>query len=223
MRAISYLGFPLLLLIVINVIFFQGCKKSNDSDCDDSNSDTSNVLEKPNIYIYPETKTQLTVNLDFPIGGEVIASIPDYGNGWNVSVDTNGLIDNTYSYLFYESTQPDIWQKYSGWILKKDSLEVFFRENMSEYGFYGQEINDFVEYWIPRFNDYEYYLIFPQTIDIIEDVVILNISEEPDNLLRLFYIIKGFHNSPNIELIEPQINIFKRENYFVTEWGVVLN
>ena len=35
------------------------------------------VAYKPNIYLYPIEKTQLTVKLQFPKGGKVIKSIPD--------------------------------------------------------------------------------------------------------------------------------------------------
>ncbi len=33
-------------------------------------------VEKPNIYLYPEKKTKMTVSLEFPYGGEVTESIP---------------------------------------------------------------------------------------------------------------------------------------------------
>ena len=222
MRALRLLGFSLIILgIIISTITFQGC----EPDCDiEPECDTCVTVYKPNIYIYPIENIQLLVNLDFPLGGEVITSIPDYGNGWNVLVDTNGLIDNYYNYLFYESKQPDVWQKNNGWIIQQTDLESFFTENMTKYGFYGAEIQDFIEYWIPRLNDFEYYEIYPQTSEIIIDVIRLNFSTSPDNLLRLFYVVKGFDNLPTHTLIAPIIDTtFKRENYFVTEWGVILN
>lgn len=95
---------------------------------------------------------------------------------------------------------------------------------MLKHGFYGAEIKDYIDYWIPRFNDFEYYEIYPQTSDIICDAIRLNFSTSPDNLLRLFYVVKGLDNLPGHALIEPIIDTtFKRENYFVTEWGVILN
>ena len=53
-----------------------------------------------------------------------------------------------------------------------------------------REINDFIEYWIPKFNDFKYYCIYPQNSDIINSVIEINFSHEPDNLLRLFYVVK---------------------------------
>ena len=141
MKAIKYLA---LLFIAITYLTtastLQSCKKDNidpDNDCD-----TCVVAYKPNIYLYPTEKTQLTVNLKFPKGGKVIKSIPEYGKGWNASVDTNGLINDSYTYLFYESSQPDIWQREYGWTIKVDKLDLFFRKNLTNYGFKAHEIED---------------------------------------------------------------------------------
>ncbi|HOT89399.1 MAG TPA: hypothetical protein PKZ43_00290 [Bacteroidales bacterium] len=216
MKTLKFFGIPFFFIICFIIAMpFQGC----DPDDDKCNND-SNVY-KPNIYIYPNEQIQLTVKLDFPKGGRILTSIPEYGTGWDVLVDTNGIINNTYSYLFYESTQPDVWQKKDGWIIKKEELESFFRKNMADYGFKGREIEDFIDYWIPLLDDYSYYSIFPQTKNIINEVIQLNISKQPDNLLRLFYLIKG-HNQLLYKLNEPTIEHFQREGYFVTEWGVIL-
>ena len=181
------------------------------------------MVYKPNIYIYPKEITQLFVNIDFPIGGEIITSIPEYGTGWDVTVDTNGLIDNKYNYLFYESIQPDVWQLNEGWIVKRSDLKDFFDENMSNSGFFGEEIQDFTDYWIPRLTDSEYYALYPQNSMIIESVIALSFSKEPDNLLRLFYVVKGVNTMPSSKLTEPKIDkLFDRKGFFVVEWGVIL-
>ena len=220
MKTIKLLGFPILLiaLLIMSSIPFQSCDPEDDGDID-----TCSLVYKPNIYIYPTEKMQININLNFPIGGNIILSIPEYGNGWNIIVDTNGLIDNTYNYLFYESKQPDIWQLNEGWIIKKSDVKNFFIVNMSDYGFFDQEINDFIDYWIPRLTDNEFYAIYPQSSIVIGNVIELNFSKEPENLLRLFYVIQGFNDFPSNKLIEPQNDeLFKREGFFMVEWGVVL-
>lgn len=191
---------------------FQGCKPDKKK---------GHQVYKPNIYIHSTENIQLSLKIEFPLGGEIVTSVPDYGSGWNISVDTTGLIDNKYTYLFYESIQPDVWQTAFGWVVKASELESFFRKNMASYGFKGQEIEDFIEYWIPRLKDYEYYSICPQTSDLIGQVIHLNFSKEPDQMLRLFYLIEGHNNFPG-KLAEADINNFKREGYFVAEWGVIL-
>ena len=218
MKTTKILGLPLLILFyIIFSVPFQSC----EPDDDDDECDTCNMVYKPNIYIYPTEQIDLSVKLNFPLGGEIVTSIPEYGTGWNINVDTSGLINNSYSYLFYESTQPDIWQRNNGWTIQTDKLESFFRQNMTEYGFNEKEINDFIEYWIPRLNDYQLYSIYPQTKSLIDNVIQLDFSKQPDNILRLFYVIKG-QNQLQDKLTEPTIDNFEREGYFVTEWGVIL-
>jgi len=216
MRTIKFFGFPILIIgsLIISTISFQSCKPDDDEPT---------PVKKPNIYIYPQVKTTISVKIDFPEGGEIIESIPDYGKRWNITVDTNGLIDNSYSYLFYESIQPDIWQHNEGWIIKKTDLKDFFDNNMSDYGFFGQEIQDFIDYWIPRLTDSEFYAIYPQNKMIIENTIKLSFSKEPDNLLRLFYVIQEVAEIPSSKTIEPKIDkLFKRDGFFVVEWGVIL-
>ena len=206
-------GFPLVLFFyLILSVPFHSC----EPDDDDDECDTCNMVYKPNIYIYPNEQIDLSVKLSFPMGGKIVTSIPEYGTGWNIVVDTSGLINNTYSFLFYESTQPDVWQRNYGWIIQIDKLESFFRQNMTDYGFNEREINDFIEYWIPRLNDYPLYSIYPQTKSIIDDVIQLDFSKQPENILRLFYVIKG-QNQLQEKLTEPTIDSFVRKGYFVTE------
>ena len=40
-----------------------------------------NIAYKPNIYIYPTETIQLDVLISFPLEGNIINSIPAYGNG----------------------------------------------------------------------------------------------------------------------------------------------
>ena len=216
MKSVRIVGFYILIvgILITSTISFQSCKPDDDEPT---------PAKKPNVYIYPQEKTTMSVKLDFPEGGEIIESIPDYGKGWNITVDTNGLIDNSYSYLFYESIQPDIWQQKKGWIIRKKELKDFFTNNLSDYGFFGPEIQDFTDYWIPRLSDSEFYAIYPQNKMTIEKVINLNFSKEPDNLLRLFYVIQEVTDIQSSKLIEPRIKkLFEREGFFVVEWGVIL-
>jgi hypothetical protein len=194
-----------------------------DSTCfEDLDTIDHPVVYKPNIYIYPKSKIQLTVKIDFPLGGNVVKSIPEYGNGWNVTVSPNGEIDNKYTYLFYESEQPNIWQNESGWIIKKTDLQAFFETNLKSYGFSNQEIKDFTDYWIPRFNSYEYFTIYPQTNELIDKAISINYSVVPDKILRLFYVVKTSQDLPLVKLKQPIIKPFERTGYYITEWGVIL-
>jgi len=179
------------------------------------------VVKKPNIYLYPTSARMLSVTLEFPLGGSVIQSVPLYSNGWNISVEPSGKINKVYDYLFYESKNPDAYQYDSGWIVGSDKLESFFSNNLLQAGFNEREKDDFIEYWIPRLTDYPYYIVYPQVADDIGKVIRLKISESPDKMLRLFYVIKGTTET-NHKLTVPTIPQFKRTGFFVTEWGVVI-
>jgi hypothetical protein len=149
-------------------------------------------VKKPNIYIYPKESTILDVSLEFPQGGKIVKSIPEYGDGWkNLTVEPNGMINDQYEFLFYESKQQDYCQYYNGWVIKRENLSTFFNDNMKATGFNEKEINDFIEYWIPR------------------------LTESP------FYAINGL-NYDNPKLTKPTIPQFNRDGFVVTEWGVIL-
>jgi len=48
----------------------------------------------------------------------------------------------------------------------------------------------------------------------------LEISQKPDNILRLFYVIDGINEK--INLTEPTIPEFNRIDFVVAEWGGIL-
>lgn len=185
--------------------------------------DTLNVewqqVDKPNIYIYPDSTINLCVSLKFPQGGRVTNSIPAINkNEWCVKVDSNGKINNLYDFLFYESIQPDIWQIEKGWCISTNLLEDFFMTNMQDYNFNDKEIADFLDHWIPILNEYEYYKIYPQTSEIIETVIELGFSSQPNNVWRLFYGVIGCNEFEEIPV--PEIEVMNRNGFTVIEWGV---
>jgi hypothetical protein len=178
------------------------------------------TVYKPNIYIYPLQSIKLSVNITFPLGGNLVESIPEYNNGWTVNVDSVGMIDQKYNYLFYESEQPDIFQYKKGWCIAQTDLKAFFEKNMGLYNFSNSEMNDFIEYWIPKFVENGYYLIYPQTNDIIDTIIQLKFSIQPNHVNRLFYGIAGINKYTKIE--EPSIIRFNRDGFFIMEWGVFI-
>lgn len=177
-------------------------------------------MEKPNIYLYPETTVELDVSIDFPLGGFVTTSIPEYGSGWHVTVEPDGTIDGEYGHLFYESQNPDVFQYKNGWTVTNSALEKFFRENLVLYGFEGKEIEDFIEWWIPRL-DGGCYDIYPQTASEIDLVAKLEISIIPDSLQRLSYAVRQTDSCFD-HLSIPEIKPFERSGFSVLEWGVIL-
>lgn len=179
------------------------------------------MLYKPNIYIYPLTQAKLCVGLSFPMGGNIVKSIPEYDEGWCFDVDTKGKIDGKYDYLFYESKQPNIFQYEKGWCVGRADLKSFFEKNMAIFNFSIAEIKDFIDYWVPLLTKDDYYCIYPQTNEIIDRIIQLDFSVKPDKIHRLFYGVLGANEFKEIEA--PDIKPFERSGYYIVEWGVFRN
>jgi len=210
----------LYLFMLPAVMILNNCEKNGNSILNWNESDTSVVAKKPNIYIYPQNSVDLDIYLHFPAGGEVIASNPAYQSGWHISVEPGGVIDGSYRYLFYEAAVPDRWQQEQGWIIPKDSLATFFRQNMHQSGFIEEEIHDFLGYWIPVLSE-PYYEIYPQFSEQINPIIKLEFSEQPDQILRMYYLIRpGDPSQSPPEL--PHIPVFERTGFHIVEWGGIM-
>jgi hypothetical protein len=171
----------------------------------------------PNLYLYPEGELDVQVTLSFPSGGHVTVSEPEYGSGWDVHVEPDGTIDGTYGYLFYEAALPQDYDTSTGWILDGLALEDELRTLLTDLGHATNEIDDFVEYWVPELEGYPWYAVYPQDP---EPLVQLHITPTPDDILRTLWV---FHplNYP-ISLVEPLPPVvFPREGFVAAEWGVL--
>ncbi|MFC1887203.1 hypothetical protein ACFLYK_00165 [Candidatus Cloacimonadota bacterium] len=183
----------------------------------------SECVEKPNIYLYPETEISLDVNITFPQKGRVSTSIPEFPAEWkDLKITPDGRIYDKYDYLYYETEQQPLFTPGKGWIIARKELESFFRYNMKQTGFIDREIEDFITYWIPRFTDSEYYAIYPQYNKQIDPLIKLEFSQQPDSILRLIYLVQECE-SKDLELEAPVIPVFSSEGFVVREWGVVRN
>ncbi|MBD3371116.1 MAG: hypothetical protein GF403_00180 [Candidatus Coatesbacteria bacterium] len=177
------------------------------------------AVDKPNIYLYPVEAGLVSVGLGFPQGGGITVSEPIYDHGWSVEITPAGVIDGEWDYLFYEAAAPDRWRREAGWVVAAENLETFFRENLSATGFYPAEIEDFVDWWIPRLDDAPYYALYPQYNDVYDGVITLSVEPEPRTVIRLIYVIEGLDEP--LELPEPLIPAYEAGGFTVHEWGVV--
>jgi len=105
------------------------------------------VVDKPNIYLYPEATQAVSVSLVFEPGEFLTVSIPEYGNGWNVTAEPNGLLDGTWGYLFYEAAVGSGWQMEAGHLVAAEDLEAWMYAMLPVYGLNAQETFDFADFW----------------------------------------------------------------------------
>lgn len=175
--------------------------------------------EAPNLYLYPERTTTVSVELGFPRGGEVILSEPPYGNGWSVTVAPDGTIDGAFPYLFYEARLPYHVQRERGWILAAEELEMGFTRLLQEQGFLGREITDFLDYWLPRMTGSPWYGVFPMLAD---ELVTLDIQPAPDRLRRLWLYLEPLAAPVSIAPPSPPVPL-PRDGFVAVEWGAFLS
>lgn len=175
---------------------------------------------KPAIYIYPAYDESFNVTLEFLNGTELTESVPEYGSGWDVFVETSGRIDDLYDYLFYEASVHVAPSLSEGWCISRDGLPGGLGQHLLEMGLNDTEVADFLEYWLEALMDYEYYFVYPLVDDSLDQFVHLHIDPEPDARLRVWLFFEGTENP--LTLTGPSVTGFQRGSTTVIEWGGVL-
>jgi len=175
------------------------------------------VVYAPNLYLYPETTTLVSVEVEPGNGGSIIASEPPYNDGWQVSVDPEGMIDGQYGYLFYEARVAMPINLKTGWVVDGSDLEAELRRLLMTLGFEGREIDDFVEYWIPRLGSDNWYTFYPQDTELMSS---LSIQPQPVSVLRHLFYIRPSDTRPTITE-PPTPDLYPRDGFIAVEWGVI--
>jgi hypothetical protein len=174
-------------------------------------------VDAPVLYLYPENETDIEVKIDLHERGFIIESEPEYNNGWSVRVTPEGIIDGSYEYLFYEAIMSVPLNNKNGWILDGSNLESELRELLKDYGLIDREIDDFIEFWLPIIEGSSWYAAYPQDAD---ELIALDITPTPDNVLRVFLSIRPLEQRIKIDP-PPGIKPIERSGFTVVEWGVV--
>jgi hypothetical protein len=156
------------------------------------------------------------------MNGSLDITYPTYGeNGWNIIAEPNGkLLDKKtgkfYNYLFWEGTSLKQWQFPDGFVVKGTETASFLEDKLSVMGLLPNEYNDFIVYWLPLMIKNEYNLIrFPN--DEYNRDIPLQITPQPESMLRIFMVFKGLNHFVNIP--EQKLTPFKRSGFTVVEWG----
>ena len=179
---------------------------------------------KPIIYLYPEETQEVQVSLDY--NGKIIADYPEYDyaiNGWEVTAYPDGHLINhadneEYSYLFWEgiSSNRIKWDLSKGFVVKGEDTREFLQEILSEIGLTAKEYNEIIVYWYPRMMDNKYNLIHFAGEQYTENAK-LEITPEPESILRVFMVFKGLDRKTRIT--PQEFKTFEREGFTVVEWG----
>ena len=187
-------------------------------------TDTEVVREaaKPIIYIYPEEETEVTVELGRK--ENLTCTYPLYEDKWEVTATSDGTLTDeetgrTYYALYWEGINS---KKYSnkleeGFVIKGEDTIKFLEEKLEILGLNEKEAEEFIVYWLPKMQNNKYNYIRFQTIEEINENMPLEVTPEPETLIRVMMEWKGLNKY--IEVKEQQLERVERKGYTVVEWG----
>lgn len=179
---------------------------------------------KPVIYLYPEEKIKVSVEVS-PNGGFTFTK-PEYNQGWEVEVSQGGKIkdlrtEQEYDYLYWEGIGINYPIREEGFVIKRESLNEFFDQKLSLLGLNKIEIGDFKEYWLKRLSDKPYYKISFLTQNEFNRIAPISFSLNPKTIIRVMMTaeeLNKFEVVPEQELFPAP----KRNGFTAIEWGGTL-
>ncbi len=179
------------------------------------------TVYKPIIYLYPTQDMEVSVKLGY--NENITVSYPKYLSAWNVLAKIDGtIIDletnrNLYA-LYYESENTVNFKvEKDGFVVKGENVATFLEEKLSMLGLTEREAEEFIIYWLPILQENEYNYIRFATIDQINENMPLDITPNPDTIIRVLMTYKGLENS--IEIEEQQLITPERNGFVAVEWG----
>ena len=199
------------------------CPESEDTSRENPYRDPGGVVDlKPIIYLYPQEELSINVSIDY--SGDLFVTYPEYKNGWSVTAYPDGKIVNKedgkeYSYLFWEgkNTEEIQYDMTTGYVVAGEDTAEFLQDKLYEIGLLPKEYNEFIVYWLPQMIENEYNLIHFATEDEYHNRVGLDISPEPDSVLRVFMVFKKLDEE--IDVQPQEFETFRRDGFTVIEWG----
>lgn len=178
-------------------------------------------VKKPVIYVYPETTTEVKIELE--VNGKLGFTYPLYNDGWKFTASPEGKItmnDKVYNYLFWEAETPGYALEpanKTGFLVSSDTLLSFLENSLDQMGFNSIEATDFITFWYPQMIKNEknhIHFLFNESCD---SYAALKITPQPTNIYRVGMIWSGADGNfvPEKQMI-PTLN---REGFTVVEWG----
>lgn len=174
--------------------------------------------KKPAICLYPEDATKVHVKLHYT--GTLTCTYPEYKDGWTVWATPEGILTDEngreYNYLFWEGASQGDWDMSRGFVVAGADTADFLERTLARLGLSDREAGDFITYWLPRMQDNPYNLVTFQT-DAYTEKAQLEITPEPDSILRVFMVFQPLEEPISIE--EPELPGFERKGFAAIEWG----
>lgn len=172
--------------------------------------------------MYPEETTEVSVKLGNT--EKITCSYPKYNEkGWNVIAEPSGRLTDLNTgrelyCLYWEGKNTNKCNMNEGFIVKGEDTIKFLEEKLEILGLNQKEAEEFIIYWLPQMENNKYNYIRFETIEEINNNMLLEITPVPDTLIRINMEWKALD-----EYIEVEEQILKRAptrtGFTVVEWG----
>ena len=188
------------------------------------NNDYGSLAEcgKPVIYLYPQTDTQVKVQ----VGAQITISEPTYPeDGWLVTAKPNGQLtyqNQNYPYLFWEGLGNGLYPDYRdrGTVVAQIDLVSTLYQQLSQLGLNQKESADFMEFWQPKLPQTPYVRLTWLNTKDMDTLAPLWVNPKPDTSIRIFLEFQGL-NKP-VKLIPQTLSAPTRQGFTLIEWGGLL-
>jgi hypothetical protein len=181
------------------------------------------VTRKPVIYLYPKKKQAVSIKLNY--NGQLDFTYPTYNNGWNVTANPDGTIENNekkYNYLFWDGKMETDKLKFDvnkGFVVKSTELTSFLDSTLTLMGLNSKETADFITYWVPDMmkneKNYIHFLINKE----YDQIAKVKVRPEPESMLRVFMLWNAVESENAITPTPQHFTKSNRNGFTYIEWG----
>ena len=180
-------------------------------------------VDKPIIYLYPITETQVNVKLWTP--ENISHTYPKYNSEkWrNVIAKPNWDLEDMDTwrklYALYWEWKSGNKTNFNEWfVVAWNDIIPFLEEKLAILWLNEHEVEEFIVYWLPQMEDNKYNLIRFETIEEQNKNMPLNITPTPDTVIRVMMDWKSIDEP--IDISEQQLITPERNGITVVErWG----
>lgn len=178
---------------------------------------------KPVIYLYPEKTTEVSVQ----VGAHVTKSEPEYGSGWKVTAEPNGMLRDgngkKWQSLFWDGTgygeYPMIRE---GRVVSRSNIREALEGDLRALGLNEKERADFLEFWLPHMPNTPYVRLTWLTTSEMNRLAPLAVSPRPETVIRVFLDFAGQEFSET-DLTPQTLSTIPRMGFTLVEWGGLLH
>ena len=177
--------------------------------------------DKPIIYLYPTTETEVNVKLWTP--ENLSHTYPKYNTErwWNVVAQPNGDLEDTDTwrklYALYREWKSDIETNFDEWfVVAWKDIVPFLEEKLATLWLNEREAEEFIVYWLPQMENNKYNVIRFETIEEQNKNMPLDITPTPDTVIRVMMDWKAIDEP--IDIPQQHLTTPERNGFTVVEW-----